>query len=122
MKFFVELKNDKTVQIRMIFKVFNKISCEDTLYKTMNMENKETVAKWFEENIDRNCPYDIQSFYVKPISTESDKLIIEYKIATYDFDLDTLHQIHNFLLNPDKNNMNPFKMNDQTYQLIGTYC
>ena len=122
MKFFVELKNDKEVKIRMIFKVFNKISDEDTLYKTMNMENKETVAKWFEENIDRNCVYDIHSFYVKPVSVESDKLLIEYKINACDFDLDILNKIHSFLLNPDENNKNPFKINDQTYNLVGTYC
>jgi hypothetical protein len=122
MKFFVELKNDKEVKIRMIFKVFNKISSEDTLYKTMDMENKETVAKWFEENIDRNCVYDIHSFYVKPVSVESDKLLIEYKINTCDFDLDMLNKIHSFLLNPDENNKNPFKINDQTYNLVGTYC
>ena len=122
MKFFVELKNDKEVKIRMIFKVFNKISDEDTLYKTMNMENKETVAKWFEENIDRNCVYDIHSFYVKPVSVESDKILIEYKINTCDFDLDILNKIHSFLLNPDENNKNPFKINDQTYNLVGTYC
>lgn len=122
MKFFVDVINDKIIQIRMIFKVFNKVSGEDNLYKTMNMENKVDVAKWFEDNIDRNCPYDIQSFYVKPVSVESDKLLIEYKIDSHDFDLDTLTKIHNFLLNPDKNNKSPFKINDETYHLVGTYC
>lgn len=119
MKFFVDIISHKEVQIRMLFKVFNKVSGSKDFFKTMTMENKEAVAKWFEETIDKYCPYDIHSFYVKPLSVESDKLMIEYRISTSDFNLENLQEIHLHLLNPDKENKHPYQQNGQYYQIVG---
>jgi hypothetical protein len=120
MKFFVEFINDKTIQIRLLFRVFYKKVYGTSFYKSMHMENKETVVKWFDDNIYRNCAYDINNINVKTLSKESDKLIIEYKIDSSNFSLENIKNIHKFLFNPDKDNKNPYVYNGELYSIVGT--